>query len=185
MNDLGALYRGNRLLQAFVLSLGALSLIVLPTLAADNPQPKPRVALDASRFSYPMKQGYEAAQKYPELLSKLFCYCGCDRSHAHQSLFDCYVTTHGAYCGICMEEAIEARLLKDKGESLQSIQKQIDDHFAKYYPGPADPSPTLKKYRESLKNAGLKLHDLPKQVAVFPGGKDHGNCCASHTKQVK
>src|SRR5207248_537231 len=131
--------------QLVVLSFMLAGATISSSMAADTGLGK---VLAPEKFSYPMRMGYAAAQQQPELMSKLFCYCGCDHQDHHTSLLDCYLSTHGAYCAICLEEAITAKQQKLAGASLLSIQKQVDDRFAKYYPYAKTPTPQLVKYRE-------------------------------------
>jgi hypothetical protein len=129
-----------------------------------------------------MKMGYQAAQQYPDVLDKLFCYCGCDVTDKHNSLLDCYLTSHGAYCAICLEEAIEARQMKNGGSSIAQIQQRIDDRFIKQYPM-KQPSMLLIKYRESLKTAGVRLTALPRKGANgAQSQRNPGHGCCAHNK---
>lgn len=152
-----------------------------PPAIAENGQAlpaKPSV-LSPDRFSYPMKLGYAAAHQFPDAVSKVFCYCGCDEFDKHTSLLDCYVSTHGAYCAICMEEAIEVKQMKEKGSTIGAIQAQIDEHFAHHYPF-KKPTETLLKYRDSLRKTGIKLTELPaNRTENSPRSRQPGpNCCA-------
>src|SRR5579871_413239 len=54
--------------------------------------------LDPEKFFGDAQVGYQAAQQCPEIIAKLFCYCGCDISDSHTSLLDCFTTDHGADC---------------------------------------------------------------------------------------
>lgn len=51
---------------------------------------------------------YELAEKIPDVLHQLPCYCYCDRGHGHKSLRTCYESTHAAHCGVCLKEAYYA-----------------------------------------------------------------------------
>lgn len=57
-----------------------------------------RPVLNPYRFSDPRVQfTYAAAQKHPQVLDKLYCYCHCSRApFNHKSLLSCFATTHGA-----------------------------------------------------------------------------------------
>ncbi|MBX9567494.1 MAG: PCYCGC domain-containing protein [Candidatus Obscuribacterales bacterium] len=141
--------------------------------------------LSPDKFPYPMKMGYESAQKHPEVIRKLFCYCGCDKAENHESLMDCYVSTHGAYCEICLEEAIKADELCSKKRTIREIQKEVDAAFAKLYPL-TKPTAALLKYREELKKEGLALGPLPKQGAKSSSStSSQGKCCGDHGKTKK
>ena len=40
---------------------------------------------------------YTAAQKYPEVMDQLYCYCHCSRApFLHRSLLSCFASFHGA-----------------------------------------------------------------------------------------
>lgn len=57
-----------------------------------------RPVLNPYRFPDPRVQlTYAAAQKHPQVLDKLYCYCHCSRDpFNHRSLLSCFATTHGA-----------------------------------------------------------------------------------------
>ncbi len=57
-----------------------------------------RPVLDASQFGTAgATLAYTAAKRYPELLNKVYCYCGCDRPPInHKSLLSCFATPHGS-----------------------------------------------------------------------------------------
>jgi hypothetical protein len=56
-----------------------------------------RPVLDPFLFSGRARLAYAAAEKYPEVMDQVFCYCGCDASpFYHKSLLSCYVDKHGA-----------------------------------------------------------------------------------------
>ena len=168
------------------------SLFLMPVACADNqvnpgPPAPGTTVISPDKFSYPMKMGYSAAQKYPEVMKKLFCYCGCDKTDKHTSLLDCYLTTHGAYCEICLEEAIRAKDLSDKKADIKTVQKEIDKGFAKLYPL-KDPSPALLLYRENLKKSGIvptlsKLGSEKNKTTKTT--KTPGECCGDHTEKKK
>lgn len=166
-----------------VLYVHLFALLVLPAaFASAETDKKGKEVLSPDRFEYPMKMGYSAAQKHPDVIKKLFCYCGCDKAENHQSLMDCYVSTHGAYCEICLEEAIKADEMCGKKCTVREIQKQVDNDFSKLYPLPA-PTPALLKYRDELKKEGLPLTDLSKK-GIKPAGTP-GKCCSDHSNSKK
>ena len=146
-------------------------------------KPAAKTVLSPDRFAYPMKMGYESAQKHPEVIKKLFCYCGCDKAENHESLMDCYVSTHGAYCEICLEEAIKADEMCTKKKGIREIQKAVDDSFAKLYPL-QKPTAALLKYREELKKEGIALGSLPKTSPKKDAKptSSQGKCCGDHAK---
>lgn len=68
---------------------------------------------------------YEAAQKIPQTLAQLPCYCHCDMSLGHKSLHSCFVTEHGESCGICIGEALMAYQLEKQNLPIAEIRKRI------------------------------------------------------------
>lgn len=102
--------------------------------------------LEPSQFFGEAAMGYASAKACPEVVSKVFCYCGCDISDGHGSLVDCYTGLHGTDCHICQEEAVLALRMKRNGSSIAEIQKKIDQEYAGKYPF-SEESPALKKYK--------------------------------------
>lgn len=52
--------------------------------------------LPAELFQGRVREAYKAAGEIPDVLAGLACYCGCNRSHGHRHLLDCFVDDHGA-----------------------------------------------------------------------------------------
>jgi hypothetical protein len=93
---------------------------------------------------------YQIAAANADLLDWIPCYCGCGESADHKSSRECFLfditkdgkviwDDHGTRCGTCMNIAIEAALLKEKGKSHAEIRKYIDEKYQKGY---APPTPT-------------------------------------------
>lgn len=125
--------------------------------------------LPPEQFFGEASMSYAVAKKIPDILVKLFCYCGCDETDNHKYLLDCFKDLHGRDCYICQQEAMAAfQLVKDK-ITLGNIQKQIDLKWAQQYPF-ATPSQALKDYRAA------KLYDvMPQSKTKLPNGG--GTCC--------
>jgi Protein of unknown function with PCYCGC motif len=101
--------------------------------AVETAAPKgsqPRVTLDPNQFVGPVKEAYKFAEKNPELLAELHCYCGCDKAEGHQNLLDCYRSTHGASCEICTGEALLAKRMSEQGSPVDQIRDAIRRNFA-------------------------------------------------------
>jgi hypothetical protein len=61
--------------------------------------------MSPDNFSDPLAQNaYALAAHVKKVLYQEPCYCHCDRSQGHESLLDCFVSKHGAGCGICVRE---------------------------------------------------------------------------------
>ena len=52
--------------------------------------------LNPAQFSGRTAKAYQAAAQIPQVLEKVFCYCGCDAIVDHASVLDCFRDTHGA-----------------------------------------------------------------------------------------
>lgn len=58
---------------------------------------EPRPVLDPFQFTGMVRAAYAAAEKYPEVMDEVFCYCTCDQSpFHHKSLLSCWMDKHGA-----------------------------------------------------------------------------------------
>lgn len=85
--------------------------------------------LPAGQFTGRAKQAYELVAKDPEIQDYLFCYCYCKDRYGHKSLKSCFITDHAAHCGICIDEAIMAYEMRQKGATIKEIRETIDKHF--------------------------------------------------------
>jgi hypothetical protein len=162
-----------------------------------------REVLDPSRFPGMASFGYASAKAAPEVMEKLFCYCGCDLTDKHSSLLDCFTGMHGIDCHICQEEAVLALKLKKDGLPIAEIQKAIDEKYSSEYPFQEETA-AYKQYkavriytknsastpaRSSTEVAGP---ESPDNTAVSENphlkpGKKVGKCCGAgdheHTKK--
>ncbi|EFM12454.1 conserved hypothetical protein [Paenibacillus curdlanolyticus YK9] len=93
---------------------------------------------------------YKAASTITDLLGWIPCYCGCGESAGHKSNLNCFISEikadgsvvwddHGTRCGVCMEIALKAALMKQEGKTVKEIRTTID---AEYKTGYAKPTPT-------------------------------------------
>jgi hypothetical protein len=102
--------------------------------------------LDPAQFFGEAQMGYASAKAAPEVMAKIFCYCGCDVSDSHTRLLDCYTSMHGVDCHYCQEEATLALRLHKDGKSIAEIQKEIDQTYSHVYPF-TEETAALKKYK--------------------------------------
>ena len=99
--------------------------------------PDPRPGITAERVLPPgmvpvgagTLEAYEAARRAPQVLDGIYCHCDCSKSIGHRSLLTCFETDHGAYCDICMGEAMMAAKMAGSRNSLKEIRKAIDAQF--------------------------------------------------------
>lgn len=173
---------------------------------AATPEPaKEKVSYDGKPVLNPSgyfgaaAMGYASAKAAPEVMSHLFCYCGCDMSDSHSWLIDCFTSDHGRDCHICQEEAVLALRLHRDGASITEIQQRIDQDFSKHYPF-EEPTATYKKYKENrlwTKAEGSTSDVKPKTAGPEPAttgsapakppkvkeGFSVGTCCGKDEHQ--
>ena len=89
-----------------------------------------RATMSPLYFNGPTADAYSAARKIPEVLDSLYCYCDCAKHSGHKSLLSCYVDTHAAYCDVCIDEALMAKALHDRGAKVTVIRKAVDERFS-------------------------------------------------------
>lgn len=70
--------------------------------------------------------GYRAAAEIPEIIKRIPCYCECAMK-GHANLLDCFKSKHAAGCGSCVDEALMAKALHDKGEDPDKIVKEVTE----------------------------------------------------------
>ncbi|MBE9528606.1 MAG: hypothetical protein IME99_05155 [Proteobacteria bacterium] len=90
-----------------------------------------RETLPPYYFTGETAKAYKIAQEIPEVLDSLYCYCDCKKHMGHKSLLTCYVNEHGAYCDICINEALTAAQMHADGADIETIRKVVDETFSK------------------------------------------------------
>jgi hypothetical protein len=102
--------------------------------------------LDPARFENPIvKNAYAESAKVKRVLYQQPCYCHCDRSQGHGSLLDCFTSTHGSMCNVCMGEALYSYEQTRKGKTPAQIREGIEKgewqhvDLTKYQTYPAKP----------------------------------------------
>jgi hypothetical protein len=139
--------------------------------------------MDPSRYFGAAAMGYAAAKAAPEVMAKLFCYCGCDETDSHNALIDCFTGNHGMDCHICQEEAVLALRMYRDGATMTEIQKRIDADFAKHYPFEKDTAAFTKYKATRLWNPIAApgtpgLVDGSKEKPKVKPGATVGQCCS-------
>ena len=76
----------------------------------------------------PVIEAYKLAEEHASLFDELPCFCNC-ASLEHNSLLDCYRTTHGMSCPLCRAEARKADRLSKAGKSNAIIALEIVKRF--------------------------------------------------------
>jgi hypothetical protein len=84
--------------------------------------------LFAQGYEPEVRLAYAAAQKYPDLIDRIHCFCECKEStrEKHKTLLTCFTNSHAAACGICQHEAIMAAQLKDRGASDDEVEITVE-----------------------------------------------------------
>ncbi len=148
-----------------VLFAAALLLVMLPSgarlnakqAAAQSEEPVPAYhaqpptqtlpeTMDPTQFDNPaIKNAYALSAKVRKVLYQQPCYCHCDRAHGHTSLLDCFASTHGSMCNVCMGEAFysyeQTRAGKTSAQIREGIERGDWQHvdLAKYKKYPMKP----------------------------------------------
>jgi uncharacterized protein with PCYCGC motif len=118
-------------------ALALIAVVLLTRSAGGTTHPEPRAGITAEQVlvgaAIPntpgAAQAYAAARSAPATLDGVYCHCDCSKHAGHRSLLTCFQTDHGAYCDICMGEAVLAAQLAARGSSLQTIREAIDRQF--------------------------------------------------------
>lgn len=98
--------------------------------SADAAPSSSGLTLDPSLFQGEVRKAYQIAQRHPDILMQLHCYCGCEQVDGHHSLLDCYRDRHGATCPICSGEALMAGRMADQGLPVEQISDAIRARYA-------------------------------------------------------
>ena len=120
---------------AAAIVLAAVLFSARPAAGGTHPDPRPgitaaRVLSDAAIPRTPgSAEAYAAARAAAGTLDGVYCHCDCSKHSGHRSLLTCFESEHGAYCDICMGEAMMAAELASRGTSLQEIRAAIDARF--------------------------------------------------------
>ena len=113
---------------------------------AATEKPKPRIpafqsaegaknlppTLAPELFQGSVRAAYQVVREIPETIAQLPCYCHCDLSAGHKSLYSCFMDDHGANCGVCMNEAMTAyKLQKEQKLTPEQIREKIIAEYSK------------------------------------------------------
>jgi hypothetical protein len=88
--------------------------------------------LSPEKFVGDTRIAYRYVKEIPQTIAQLPCYCNCDRSAGHKSLYSCYEDDHAAHCQVCVDEVLLAYRL-DKKEKLSpaEIRKRIVEQYTR------------------------------------------------------
>ena len=120
---------------AAVIVLAAVLFSAQPAAGGIHPDPRPDITAErvltgpAIPRTPGAEEAYAAARAAAGTLDGVYCHCDCSKHAGHRSLLTCFETNHGAYCDICMGEAMMAAQMASRGTSLQQIRAAIDAQF--------------------------------------------------------
>jgi len=120
---------------AAAIALAGVVFFTRPARGSIHPDPRPgitaaKILPDSAIPNNPgAMDAYAAARRAPATLDGVYCHCNCSKHAGHRSLLTCFESDHGAFCDICMGEAILASQMAARGESLLDIRAAIDRQF--------------------------------------------------------
>ena len=82
--------------------------------------------LEPERFTGLTREAYRAVKQIPTTIAQLPCYCHCDETFGHKSLYSCFEDDHASHCAVCVNEALLAlRLEREEKLSPAQIRARI------------------------------------------------------------
>jgi len=90
-----------------------------------------RPTLPAEQFFGPTRDAYRVVKEIPETIAQLPCYCHCDMSFGHKSLYSCFEDTHASQCAVCVNEALIAYNLHKGGMAPAQIREYIIQQYSR------------------------------------------------------
>ncbi len=90
-----------------------------------------RPTLPAEQFFGPTRDAYRVVKEIPETIAQLPCYCHCDMSFGHKSLYSCFEDTHASQCAVCVNEALIAYNLHKGGMPPAQIREYIIQQYSR------------------------------------------------------
>ena len=120
---------------AAAVALGGVVFLTRPASGSVHPTPRPGITAGKilPDFAIPKNPGameaYAAARRAAATLDGVYCHCDCSKHAGHRSPLTCFESDHGAYCDICMGEAMLASGMAARGQSLMEIRAAIDRQF--------------------------------------------------------
>ena len=91
-----------------------------------------RPTLPAEQFFGPTRDAYRVVKEIPETIAQLPCYCHCDMSFGHKSLYSCFEDNHASQCAVCVNEALIAYNLHKSGMAPAQIREYIIQQYSRH-----------------------------------------------------
>jgi hypothetical protein len=91
----------------------------------------PSEVLDPKQFSSPeVHTAYKIATEIPEVLNKLYCWCGCENRGIHRSNLACFEDGMAERCAVCRGTAeIADEMVKNGVTDAGKIQGAVDNEW--------------------------------------------------------
>ena len=101
------------------------------------PHPDPRPGITAANVvavgdlpdKKRVRESYDIARSYPEILDGIYCPCECSESLHHRSLLSCFESRQPTGCWGCQEAAEFVGPLAKQGKTLAEIREAVDKKF--------------------------------------------------------
>lgn len=90
-----------------------------------------KIPLSPALFVGKIETAYQVAHDMPDVLDQLYCYCECDKHSGHRSLLSCYTDHHAANCDVCVNEALDASRMAQRGYEMTEIRREIDRKYSR------------------------------------------------------
>ena len=87
--------------------------------------------LAPEQFHGPTRDAYRVVKEIPETIAQLPCYCHCDMSIGHKSLYSCFEDNHASQCAVCVNEALIAYNLHKNGMAPAQIREYIIQQYSR------------------------------------------------------
>jgi hypothetical protein len=110
--------------------LGLSGVAIYEMRASANAASSNSLTLNPELFQGETSAAYLVAQKHPDLLAQLDCYCGCEQHEGHKNLLDCFRSNHAATCATCTGEAVTAGELFENGTPVEQIHAILHERYA-------------------------------------------------------
>jgi hypothetical protein len=87
--------------------------------------------LQPEQFFGPTREAYKVVKEIPQTIAQLPCYCHCDQSIGHKSLYSCFQDTHASQCAVCVNEALIAYDMQRSGMTPEQIRERIIAQYSR------------------------------------------------------
>lgn len=87
--------------------------------------------LQPEQFFGPTREAYKIVKEIPETIAQLPCYCHCDMSIGHKSLYSCFQDNHASQCAVCVNEVLIAYNLQKSGMTPAQIRERIIAQYSR------------------------------------------------------